>query len=198
MKIKRILDIFISLAGITILSPLLILVILAVFAIDGRPIFYIQERPGLNGIIFRMIKFRTMQQNSEQPEVEDKVRITKLGAFLRSSSIDELPELLNVLLGDMSIVGPRPLLVEYLNLYDDNQFRRHEMKPGITGWAQINGRNALEWEDKFKLDIWYVDNHSFLLDIEILFKTLHKVFLRKDISYKGQGTMKRFKGTKNS
>ena len=190
---KRIFDITMSTMGIILLLPLMLIIGLLLISIDGRPVFFVQQRPGLNGKIFNMIKFRTMEQLIDE-QSEDGERISRFGNFLRSSSMDELPELFNVLLGDMSIVGPRPLLVEYLDLYDDYQFRRHEMNPGITGWAQINGRNTLEWEDKFALDIWYIDNYSFFLDIKIILKTLNRVFFRKDISYQGQDTMKKFKG----
>ena len=196
-NLKRSLDIVISLFGIIISLPLLIIVSLLILVTDGRPIFFIQSRPGLGTKVFSMVKFRTMDQSAESISENDKNRITKLGSFLRSSSIDELPELFNVLLGDMSIVGPRPLLVEYLELYDDYQIQRHEVKPGITGWAQINGRNALEWEDKFKLDVWYVKNQCTLLDLKIIFKTLVMVLSRKDISYEGEATMKKFEGNSN-
>jgi len=192
LDLKRLIDILISSIGIILLSPLLISICCIVFFFDGRPIFFIQRRPGVEGKIFRMIKFRTMKESTGNDS--DKDRITKVGNFLRSSSIDELPELFNVLLGEMSIVGPRPLLIEYLDLYDDYQFRRHEIRPGITGWAQINGRNALEWEEKFKLDVWYVDNNSITLDIKIILKTLSSVILRKNISFQGEVTMKKFEG----
>lgn len=191
---KRIFDITMSSIAIILLLPLIMSIGLLLIIIDGRPVFFIQQRPGLNGKIFRMIKFRTMEQPSGDQQSEDGERITRFGSFLRSSSMDELPELFNVLAGQMSIVGPRPLLVEYLDLYDDYQFRRHEMNPGITGWAQINGRNALEWEEKFKLDVWYVDNNSITLDIKIILKTLSSVILRKNISFQGEVTMKKFEG----
>jgi len=196
-NLKRSLDIVISIFGIIISLPLLIIASFLILVIDGRPIFFIQSRPGLGTKVFSMVKFRTMDQSAESILKNDKTRITKLGSFLRSSSIDELPELFNVLLGDMSIVGPRPLLVEYLELYDDYQIQRHEVKPGITGWAQVNGRNALEWEDKFKLDVWYVKNQCTFLDLKIIFKTLVMVLSRKNISYEGEATMKKFEGNSN-
>lgn len=164
----------------------------------GSPVFFRQLRPGLNGDTFAMIKFRTMTHAHDRNGVplSDEKRITKVGQFLRSSSLDELPALWNVIKGDMSFVGPRPLLVEYLPLYSPEQARRHEVKPGITGWAQVNGRNAISWEDKFKLDVWYVDNRSFWLDVKIIFLTVVKVFKREGISQDGHSTMPFFTGTK--
>ena len=166
----------------------------------GRPVFFLQERPGLNGIPFLMIKFRTMSdaRDTNGELLPDVDRLTSLGRFLRSTSLDELPELWNVLKGDMSLVGPRPLLVEYLPLYSERQSRRHDVRPGVTGWAQVNGRNALSWEEKFELDVWYVENHSLWLDIKILFLTVWKVVKRDDISKQGEATMTRFTGSSNS
>lgn len=163
----------------------------------GSPVFFCQTRPGLNGKPFKMVKFRTMT-DARGPDgqlLPDADRLTSFGRFLRASSLDELPELWNVLTGDMSLVGPRPLLVEYLPLYSPEQARRHEMRPGITGWAQVNGRNALSWDDKFKLDVWYVDHRSMWLDIKILWLTVRKVLVREGISAAGEATMTKFTGT---
>jgi lipopolysaccharide/colanic/teichoic acid biosynthesis glycosyltransferase len=159
----------------------------------GSPVFFTQRRPGLNGKIFTIYKFRTMDITEEN--LRDTDRINRLGLFIRSTSLDELPELWNVLKGDMSLVGPRPLLEEYLSLYDEIQIRRHEVRPGITGWAQIHGRNKLCWAKRFELDVWYVDNHNLLLDLKILWSTSIKVFIREGISETGQATMSKFKGT---
>jgi lipopolysaccharide/colanic/teichoic acid biosynthesis glycosyltransferase len=170
-----------------------------VFGKLGNPIFFRQVRPGMHGKPFEVIKFRTLTDECG-PDGEilpDAVRLTPFGHFLRSTSLDELPELWNVLKGDMSLVGPRPLLMEYIPLYSSEQARRHEVRPGITGWAQINGRNALSWEDKFKLDVWYVDNHSFWLDVNILWLTVHKVLVRDGISAEGEATMHKFTGCKS-
>lgn len=163
----------------------------------GSPVFFCQDRPGLNGQPFRMVKFRTMRDavGEDGLPLPDADRITALGNFLRSTSLDELPELWNVLKGDMSLVGPRPLLMEYLPLYSPEQARRHELRPGITGWAQINGRNALSWEEKFVLDVWYVDHQSLGLDLKILFLTIKKVFAREGISAAGDVTMPKFSGS---
>lgn len=164
----------------------------------GSPVLFRQIRPGLHGRPFRLIKFRTMRNelNSEGRTLTDGERLTRFGAFLRSTSLDELPELWNVLLGHMSLVGPRPLLMEYLPLYNQEQARRHEVKPGLTGWAQINGRNAISWEEKFKLDVWYVDHHSPWLDLRILCVTLVKVLTRQGISADGEATMQAFQGNR--
>lgn len=196
---KRIFDIFSSLIGLAILSPIFIIISLLILILHGRPIFFLQTRPGLMGKSFNMIKFRTMSDKKDHNGLllDDNQRITKIGRFLRSSSLDELPELLNVLFGNMSIVGPRPLLMEYLELYDENQKKRHNVKPGITGWAQINGRNSLSWDEKFDLDIWYVKNQSFFLDIKIILITIIKVLLRSDINSSENTTMPRFTGKKN-
>jgi sugar transferase EpsL len=183
--------------GLILISPVLILVAILVRTNLGSPIFFSQERPGYQGNPFKMYKFRTMtdQQDPEGQLLPDADRLTPFGKLLRSTSLDELPELLNVLKGDMSLIGPRPLLTRYLDRYTPTQARRHEVKPGITGWAQINGRNAISWEEKFKLDIWYVDNISFWLDCKILLLTFGKVFKRSGISQTGQATMEEFMGT---
>jgi len=194
---KRITDIFLSLIGLVVLSPLLAVVaLLAAFKL-GRPVFFRQVRPGLHGRPFSMIKFRTMTDARDENGVllPDADRLTRFGAFLRATSIDELPELWNVLRGDMSLVGPRPLLMQYLPLYSPEQARRHEVRPGLTGWAQVNGRNALSWPERLALDTWYVDNRSMRLDIYILFKTLQKVIWREGISQPGEATMRQFTGT---
>ncbi|MDC0590419.1 sugar transferase [Gammaproteobacteria bacterium] len=196
-NLKKIIDLVFSSFAIFILSPLFIAIIVCILIFDGRPIFFFQNRPGLNGKIYKMIKFKTMYPQDKYEGVEDKKRITKLGNILRNSSLDELPELLNVCKGDMSLVGPRPLLEEYLPLYTKEQMKRHDVKPGITGWAQINGRNSLEWEEKFDLDIWYIENRDLLLDIKIIFLTIKKVISREGISADGEATMSKFKGTKN-
>ncbi len=194
---KRCLDIFISGLALLFLFPILIPTMFLSWFFLGRPIFFAQKRPGINSIPFSMYKFRTMTEarNKQGSLLPDNRRLTPYGQFLRSTSIDELPELWNVLIGEMSIVGPRPLLMEYVPLYNKEQMRRHEVRPGITGWAQINGRNSLSWEDKFALDVWYVDNHSIWLDLKIIFLTLKKVVLRSDISADGEATMQRFKGS---
>ena len=165
----------------------------------GSPVFFRQMRPGMHGKPFEMVKFRTMtdERSPDGQLLPDAQRLTPFGRFLRSSSLDELPELWNVLKGDMSLVGPRPLLMEYLPLYSPEQARRHEVRPGVTGWAQVNGRNAISWEDKFKLDTWYVDNHSFWLDIRILWLTVRKVVVREGISGAGEATMSKFTGSKS-
>lgn len=196
--IKRIFDFIISFLVILLLFPFLLVVVIILFASSGRPIFFRQVRPGMNGVPFEILKFRTMSVvvDSNSFLLSDKQRLTRYGNFLRSTSIDELPELWNVLKGEMSLVGPRPLLMEYLPLYSKEQYRRHEVRPGITGWAQVNGRNAISWEEKFRLDIWYVDNHSIWLDIKILALTIKKVLRRNDIDADIYTTMKPFKGTK--
>ena len=188
----------ISFIALTILLPLLLLLSLLVWWKLGKPVFFKQERPGLYGKPFTLIKFRTMidKQNSRGNLLPDEKRLTRSGKWLRSTSLDELPELLNVLRGDMSLVGPRPLLVEYLKLYSPEQARRHEVRPGITGWAQIKGRNDLSWEDRFKLDIWYVDHQSFWLDLKILLLTPFQVIAQQGISQEGHATMESFKGNR--
>ena len=194
---KQFFDTLLIILSLPLLIPLFVLTILLVKINLGSPVFFIQSRPGLYGKSFNLIKFRTMTQNSELDVLRpDSERLTKFGKFLRSTSLDELPELWNVLNGTMSLVGPRPLLTEYLPLYSDFQLRRHNIKPGITGWAQINGRNAISWEDKFHYDLWYVDNQSFLLDIKILLLTIIRVISRDGVAANGEATMKKFTGTK--
>ena len=195
---KRFIDLLASFLGIIVLFPVLVLISILVVVFHGRPILFSQIRPGLHGKLFKMYKFRTMRDalDAKGNPLPDSERLTKFGAFLRSTSLDELPGLWNVLKGDMSLVGPRPLLVEYLELYSPEQARRHNVRPGITGWAQVNGRNAISWDDKFKLDVWYVDNRSLWLDIKILFMTVKKVFKREGISAAGEATMPMFKGSK--
>jgi len=194
--IKRAFDICVALLALVILSPVILVVAILVALKLGRPVIFRQVRPGLRGDPFEMVKFRTMTSaRDERGELlPDAQRMTRFGAFLRNTSLDELPELWNVVKGDMSLVGPRPLLMEYLPLYSKHQYRRHEVRPGITGWAQINGRNAISWEDKFKLDVWYVDNQSLALDIKVLALTVKKVLKRDDISGEGEATMSKFSG----
>lgn len=196
---KLIFDIFCSLLLILIFLPVLVLLYILVRYKLGTPVLYTQMRPGLNCKSFKIFKFRTMtnMRDVQGNLLPDNARMSKFGSFLRSTSLDELPGLFNVLKGDMSLVGPRPLLMQYLPLYNNVQLRRHNVRPGITGWAQVNGRNAISWEQKFKLDVWYVDNHSFLLDIKILLLTLKKVFVREGISADGHATIEPFKGTNN-
>jgi lipopolysaccharide/colanic/teichoic acid biosynthesis glycosyltransferase len=194
---KRGFDLIIALIALLFLLPVMILIALIVQFKFGFPIFFKQVRPGLNGKMFNMNKFRTMTNECDKDGnlLSDEVRLTKFGKFLRSTSLDELPGLWNVLKGDMSLVGPRPLLVEYLPLYSEKQSRRHEVRPGITGWAQVNGRNAISWEEKFDLDIWYIDNQSIWLDIKILWMTVKKVIVRDGISQSNHVTMDKFKGS---
>lgn len=194
---KRLFDFLTALVGLMALAiPLLVLTYLVRQKL-GTPVLFRQTRPGLHGKPFQMVKFRTMtdDRGPDGQLLPDAVRLTPFGRFLRASSLDELPELWNVLKGDMSLVGPRPLLMEYLPLYSPEQARRHEVRPGITGWAQVNGRNALSWEEKFKLDVWYVDNQSLWLDIKILWLTVRKVLVREGISAAGEATMAKFTGT---
>lgn len=193
---KRFLDFTLSAIALLLLSPVLLVIAWQIRHKLGSPVLFSQIRPGLKGKPFKMVKFRTMRDamDAQGNPLPDSERMTAFGSFLRSSSLDELPELLNVLKGDMSLVGPRPLLMEYLPLYSPEQARRHEVRPGITGWAQVNGRNALNWEDKFRLDVWYVDNHSFWLDLKILFLTIKKVLIRDGISAEGEATMPKFTG----
>lgn len=192
--VKRIIDILGSLLGLIVLAPLLLFLMALVRIRLGSPVFFVQQRPGLCGKTFLMLKLRTMTNAKDIHGnlLPDGERLTVLGKFLRSSSLDELPELWNVVKGEMSLVGPRPLLKEYLPLYDERQARRHEVRPGITGWAQVNGRNAISWEQKFELDVWYVENQSFLLDIKILLLTVWKVIRRDGISAAGDATMPKF------
>lgn len=194
--VKRAFDGVVSLAALLVLSPLLAAVGLTVWLTLGRPVLFQQQRPGLGGKPFTLYKFRTMRPAAPGLErVREDKRLSRVGAFLRSTSLDELPELWNVLRGDMSLVGPRPLLMEYLPLYSPEQARRHTVLPGITGWAQVNGRNAISWEEKFRLDVWYVDHRSLRLDLKILGLTLRKVLAREGISEAGQATVTFFKGT---
>ncbi len=196
LTIKRLMDILGSGAGLVLLSPFLLVAAFLVRVKLGSPVFFRQQRPGLNGQPFMLVKFRTMtdERDGKGNLLSDEVRLTRFGQFLRSTSIDELPELWNVFVGEMSLVGPRPLLMQYLDRYTPEQARRHEMKPGITGWAQVNGRNALTWEEKFKLDVWYVDHWFLWLDIRILFATFLKVLRREGISGEGHATMQEFFG----
>ena len=194
--IKRVIDVLGAAIGLIMFSPVLLIVSLLILREMGSPIMFRQNRPGREGKTFRMIKFRTMRDamDSNGHPLPDAERLTKLGRFLRSSSLDELPELWNVIKGDMSLVGPRPLLIEYLPLYSPEQARRHEVRPGITGWAQVNGRNAISWDEKFALDVWYVDNRTFLLDLKIIWLTIRKVVKRENISAAGEATMPKFSG----
>ena len=193
---KRIVDVFLSIVGLIVFSPILVLTAVLVALKLGRPVFFRQVRPGLHGKSFLMVKFRTMTnaRDANGALLPDAERLTRFGAFLRATSVDELPELWNVLRGDMSLVGPRPLLMQYLPLYTPEQARRHEVRPGLTGWAQVNGRNTLNWPERLALDTWYVDNHSIRLDCYILLKTLQKVLWREGISEQGEATMRRFTG----
>jgi len=197
--IKRIFDITLTLIGALFLFPVFLLTALMVKIKLGAPLFFKQVRPGLNGNLFNMYKFRSMTNECDKDGnlLIDEVRLTKFSKFLRSTSLDELPGLWNVLKGDMSLVGPRPLLVEYLPLYSEKQSRRHEVRPGITGWAQVNGRNAISWGEKFDLDVWYVDNQSFWLDIKILWLTVQKVISRDGVSPEGVDIMPRFDKSEN-
>lgn len=194
---KRLFDIVVSACALLVLALPLLVVVWMVRRKLGSPVFFTQVRPGMHGKPFKMVKFRSMtsERGPDGELLPDAVRLTSFGRFLRATSLDELPELWNVLKGDMSLVGPRPLLMEYLPLYSPEQARRHEVRPGITGWAQVNGRNAISWEDKFKLDTWYVDNRSFWLDIKILWLTVKKVVVREGISAAGEATMSKFTGT---
>jgi sugar transferase EpsL len=194
---KKIFDICLIIIFSPFITLLWLVIYLLVYLIIGSPVLFRQQRPGLHGKLFEMVKFRTMTDARDDSGklFPDDVRLTKFGKFLRSTSLDELPELWNVLKGDMSLVGPRPLLVEYLPLYSAEQARRHDVKPGITGWAQVNGRNAISWEEKFNLDVWYVDHHSLWLDIKILFLTIKKVLIREGISAEGNKvSVEPFKG----
>lgn len=196
---KRILDFTLALFGFILLSPIFIIVMIGLFfANQGRPFFF-QTRPGKNERLFNIIKFKTMndKKDSEGNLLPDAERLTSIGNFVRKTSLDEIPQLLNVLKGDMSLIGPRPLLVQYLPLYNSFQKQRHLVRPGITGWAQINGRNAIGWTQKFEYDVWYVEHCSLFLDLKILFLTVKKVFVREGISQEGQATMEVFKGNYN-
>lgn len=193
---KRLFDIFAAALGLLLLSPVIAIVAWQIRRKLGSPVLFRQIRPGLNGKAFEMVKFRTMRdaEDASGKQLPDIERMTPFGCFLRASSLDELPELWNVLKGDMSLVGPRPLLMEYLPLYSPEQYRRHEVRPGVTGWAQINGRNALSWEERFRLDIWYVDHCSLWLDLKIIFLTIKKVVVRDGINASGEATMPKFTG----
>ena len=197
---KRVIDFIISLCVLAVIWPILAVIALWLhFANKGAGAFFLQERPGKDGKIFKVIKFKTMtdKRDAEGNLLPDEQRLTKVGRFVRSTSIDELPQLINVLKGDMALIGPRPLLVQYLPLYNKEQTRRHEVRPGITGWAQVNGRNAISWEEKFKLDVYYVEHISFMLDCKILYMTFFKVLKRKDINSNTNITMEKFTGNKS-
>jgi len=193
---KRMIDIVLSFVALIILAPLLIIIGVLVYFKLGSPILFTQERPGKDGEVFKLYKFRTMTDEKDETGklLPDSVRLTKFGKFLRSTSLDELPELWNILIGDMSIVGPRPLLVQYLPLYNNHQKRRHDVRPGLTGYAQVNGRNAISWQEKFNYDVEYVDKVNFLLDTQIVFKTIKQVLIKDGISSETSATMEAFKG----
>ena len=196
--IKTLADFLAAFLGLLLLSPLLFVVWVGLILVNqGKPFFF-QLRPGKDGKIFKIVKFKTMNDKKDELGnlLPDAERLTKIGSFVRKTSLDEIPQLINVIKGDMSLIGPRPLLVQYLHLYSDFQNRRHELKPGITGWAQVNGRNAISWDKKFELDVWYVDHISFLLDFKIIMFTIKKVIYREGISQEGQKTMEAFTGTK--
>ena len=196
---KRIFDLILTSLGLIILSPIILLTAILVRIFLGTPVLFRQTRPGYKGTPFTVYKFRTMTdtRDAQGNLLSDDIRLTRFGKFLRSLSLDELPELFNILRGEMSLVGPRPLLIEYLPLYSPEQMRRHDVHPGLTGWAQINGRNAIDWPTRFALDVWYVDHWSFWLDIKILFMSLWKVVQREGINQPGQATIEYFKGNKN-
>ncbi len=194
---KRLFDFFASLVALLTLLPVLLVLYVIIAIKMGIPVFFVQARPGMQGNIFKMVKFRSMTEakGTDGELLPDAQRLPAFGQMLRATSLDELPELWNVLKGEMSLVGPRPLLIEYLDKYTPEQARRHEVRPGVTGWAQVNGRNALSWQDKFALDTWYVDNRTFWLDIKILFMTVKQIFKRDNISQDGHVTMEKFKGS---
>jgi len=196
--IKRFFDFVVSIIGLLFSAPVILLIAFQIRRKLGSPVLFRQLRPGKNSKPFQLVKFRTMREGIDQDGsvLPDSERITPFGNFLRNSSLDELPELWNVLKGDMSLVGPRPLLKEYLPMYSPEQARRHNVRPGITGWAQVNGRNAISWEEKFKYDVWYVENHSFRLDMKIIWMTIKKVIAREGISANGEATMPKFTGNK--
>lgn len=195
--IKPLGDFIVAAVLFVLLAPIFLLGCLALFFANKGSVFFFQPRPGLHGRIFRIIKFKTMndKKGADGELLPDSERLTVIGKWVRKLSIDEIPQLLNVIIGDMSLVGPRPLLVEYLPLYNEQQARRHRVKPGITGWAQVNGRNAISWEQKFEYDVWYVDNLGFILDLKIIFRTIAKVFRQEGISAEGEATIQKFKGT---
>jgi lipopolysaccharide/colanic/teichoic acid biosynthesis glycosyltransferase len=193
---KRLIDIFLAMIVLICFSPVILITTILLAIINNGSPFFFQLRPGKGNVIFKIIKFKTMTDERNQAGVllPDYLRLTKFGGLVRKLSLDELPQMINVLKGDMSLIGPRPLLIEYLPLYTDEQARRHEVKPGITGWAQVNGRNTVDWQRKFKLDVWYIDNCSFILDLKILLLTLKKVIIREGISSDTSATMEKFKG----
>jgi lipopolysaccharide/colanic/teichoic acid biosynthesis glycosyltransferase len=199
MNVKRCFDFLASAVALLLFSPLLLVLIFLIRRKLGSPVFFTQERPGLHGRPFKMVKFRTMTDalDSEGNLLPDAERLPPFGRFLRAASLDELPELYNILKGNMSLVGPRPLLMEYLPRYNERQAKRHDVRPGLTGWAQINGRNALSWEEKFELDVWYVENRTFWMDLKIILLTVKKVLVREGISAAGEATMTRFMGSTN-
>ncbi|UVI33710.1 sugar transferase [Paenibacillus spongiae] len=200
LLLKRTVDLTVSLPAIALLSPVIALTALAVRIKLGGPVLFKQQRPGKFGVPFHVYKFRTMT-DARRPDGEllpDEVRLTAFGKLLRKLSLDELPQLFNVVRGDMSLIGPRPLLMEYLPLYSDEQARRHDLRPGITGWAQVNGRNSVSWEEKFRLDVWYVDHQSFWLDLKIAFMTVFKVMKREGIQQEGQATVRKFVGSREA
>jgi lipopolysaccharide/colanic/teichoic acid biosynthesis glycosyltransferase len=194
---KKVFDLIITVTGLVLAMPVMLLTALLVWIFLGRPLFFSQTRPGLHGTPFRLLKFRTLRNavDRDGKQLPDAQRMTRFGTLLRKTSLDELPELWNILKGDMSLVGPRPLLMEYLPLYTQEQMRRHEVRPGITGWSQVKGRNALSWEERFRLDVWYVDNHSLWLDIKILALTVLAVISASNISQQGHVTQEKFRGT---
>ena len=194
---KRLFDLVFSLVLVTLLLPLLALLAVLVYINLGSPVLFRQQRPGLLGKPFTFYKFRTMNDRTDENGrlLPDEDRLTGFGSFLRGTSLDELPQLFNVIRGDMSLIGPRPLLMEYLDLYTDEQMRRHEVRPGITGWAQVNGRNAITWEEKFSLDVWYVDNRSFLLDLRIILMTVARIVSKEGINQEGMATAEKFRGS---
>ncbi|MGM0926537.1 MAG: sugar transferase [Pseudomonadota bacterium] len=198
--LKRCIDAAAALVGLMVLAPVLLIIALLIRLKLGSPVLFRQVRPGLHGKPFEMIKFRTMLDAYDEhgQPLPNEQRLTRFGKLLRSTSLDELPELWNVLKGDMSLVGPRPLLMEYLPLYSKHQARRHEVRPGVTGWAQVNGRNAISWEEKFDYDVWYVDNQSLILDLKILLMTVKKVFVREGIAHQNNVAMPRFEGSKDT
>ncbi|MCP4407263.1 MAG: sugar transferase [Gammaproteobacteria bacterium] len=197
ITLKHVFDLVGALTGLLLFAPVMLVLALSIRVKFGSPLFFTQVRPGFHGKPFRLIKFRTMLDATDVygHPLPDEKRLTRFGQFLRGTSLDELPELWNVLKGDMSLAGPRPLLMEYLPLYLPAQARRHEVRPGITGWAQVNGRNAVSWDEKFRLDVWYVDNQGFWLDLKILFLTLKKVIMREGITADGHATMEKFTGS---
>lgn len=195
---KYIIDILAAIIGLTITFPIILITAIILAILNSGTPFFIQKRPGFHSKIFNIIKFKTMNDKKDNQGnlLPDEIRLTPFGKFVRKTSIDELPQLFNILKGDISLIGPRPLLIEYLPLYNKEQSRRHNVKPGITGWAQVNGRNSISWEEKFSLDVYYVDNISFLLDLKIIFMTALKVFKSEGVSAEGVATMEKFKGTK--